>query len=65
MPSRTTVNVTVAKSAYHPAPPKPLANVGKNLVIFLFTVVALIWLTLITQVVRVRRVCRVTPKAAT
>ena len=63
--SRTTVNVTVAKSAYHPAPPKPLANVGKNLVIFLFAVVALIWLTLITQVVRVRRVCRVTPKAAT
>jgi hypothetical protein len=54
--------VTVAKSAYHPAPPKPLASVGKDLVIFLFTVVAAIWLTLITQVVGVRRV---TPKAAT
>jgi len=63
--SKTTVNVTVAKSAYRPAPAKPLANVGNNLVIFLFSVVALIWLTLITQVVRVRRVCRVIPKAAT
>jgi Ni/Fe-hydrogenase subunit HybB-like protein len=63
--SKTTVNVTVAKSAYHRAPPKPLASVGKDLVIFLFTVVAAIWLTLITQVARVRRVCRVTPKAAT
>jgi Ni/Fe-hydrogenase subunit HybB-like protein len=63
--SKTTVNVTVAKSAYHPAPPKPLASVGKDLVFFLFAVVAAIWLTLITQVVRVRRVCRVTPTAAT
>jgi Ni/Fe-hydrogenase subunit HybB-like protein len=63
--SKTTVNVTVAKSAYRPAPAKPLANVGNNLVIFLFSVVALIWLTLITQVVRVRRVCRVIPKVAT
>ena len=57
--------MTVAKSAYHPAPPKPLAGVGKDVVLFLFAVVAAIWLTLITQVARVRRVCRVTPKAAT
>ena len=63
--SKTTVNVTVAKSAYHAAPPKPLASVGKGLVAFLFAVVVAIWLTLITQVARVRRVCRVTPKAAT
>jgi Ni/Fe-hydrogenase subunit HybB-like protein len=63
--SKTTVNVTVAKSAYHPAPPKPLASVGKDLVFFLFAVVVAIWLTLITQVARVRRVCRVTPKVAT
>ncbi|MEP7018605.1 MAG: NrfD/PsrC family molybdoenzyme membrane anchor subunit [Actinomycetota bacterium] len=63
--SKTTVNVKVAKSAYHPAPAKPLANVGKNLVIFLFSVVALIWLTLITQLVRVRRACRFIPQVAT
>ena len=63
--SKTTVNVTVAKTAYHPAEAKPLANVGNGLVIFLFIVVAAIWLALITQVVRVRRVCRVIPKAAT
>jgi molybdopterin-containing oxidoreductase family membrane subunit len=57
--SGTTVAVTVAQSAYHPAPAKPLASVGKILVVVLFAIVAAIWLTLITQVVRVRRVCRV------
>jgi Ni/Fe-hydrogenase subunit HybB-like protein len=56
--SATTVDVTVAQSAYHPAPPKPLASVGKILVVALFAIVAAIWLTLVTQVVRVRRVCR-------
>jgi hypothetical protein len=56
--SSTTVAVTVAQSAYHPAPAKPLASVGKVLVVVLFAIVAAIWLTLITQVVRVRRVCR-------
>jgi hypothetical protein len=56
--SGTTVAVTVAQSAYHPAPAKPLASVGKVLVVVLFAIVAAIWLTLITQVVRVRRVCR-------
>jgi hypothetical protein len=56
--SSTTVAVTVARSAYHPAPPKPLASVGKVLVVVLFAIVAAIWLTLVTQVVRVRRVCR-------
>jgi Ni/Fe-hydrogenase subunit HybB-like protein len=63
--SKTTVNVTVARSAYRPAPPKALAGVGNVLVIVLFSIVAAIWLTLITQVVRVRRVCRVIPQTAT
>ena len=61
----TTVNVTIARSAYHPAPAKPLANVGNVLVVVLFAVVASIWLTLITQLWRVRRVCRVVRKPTT
>ena len=60
--SATTINVTIARSAYHPAPPKPLASVGNILVIVLFTIVAAIWLTLLTQVARVRRVCRRNPE---
>jgi len=56
--SRVTINVTAARSAYHPAPAKPLAGVGNVLVLVLFAIVAAIWLTLITQVWRVRRVCR-------
>jgi Ni/Fe-hydrogenase subunit HybB-like protein len=64
--SSTTVDVTVAKSAYHPAPPKALAGVGRTLVIVLFTLVAAIWLTLAAQVLRVRRVCRSsTPRTTT
>ncbi|NMM23332.1 MAG: polysulfide reductase NrfD, partial [Phycicoccus sp.] len=54
----TTINITVARSAYTPAPDKPLAGVGKGLVVALFAIVAAIWLTLITQVWRVRRVSR-------
>ena len=54
----TTVEVTVARSNYDPAPPKPLAGVGNVLVVALFAIVAAIWLTLAAQVVRVRRVCR-------
>lgn len=61
----TIVNVTVARSAYDPEPPKPLARVGKVLVGVLFAIVAAIWLTLITQVVRVRRVCSGVRKATT
>lgn len=60
--STTTVTLTVAQSAYHPAPPKALAGVGSDLVIVLFTIVAAIWLTLLAQVVRVLRVCRGTPQ---
>lgn len=56
--STTTVNVTVAKSAYRPSPPKSLAGVGKVLVVALFMIVTAIWLTLGAQVVRVRRACR-------
>lgn len=54
--------MTIARSAYHPAPPKPLASVGNILVIVLFTIVAAIWLTLLTQIWRVRRVCRRIPE---
>jgi Ni/Fe-hydrogenase subunit HybB-like protein len=54
--SNVTVNITVARSAYTPAPPKPLAGLGKGLVVALFSIVAAIWLTLITQIWRVRRV---------
>ena len=61
----TTVNVTVAQSAYHPPPPKPLAGVGNVLVGVLFIIVAAVWLTLIAQVVRVRRVCRGVQEATT
>ena len=61
----TTVNVTTARSAYHPAPAKPLASVGNVLVVVLFAVVASIWLTLITQIWRVRRVCRVVREPTT
>jgi len=56
--SSTTVNVTVGQSAYHPAPAKPLASVGRVLAFVLFAIVASIWLTLGTQIWRVRRVCR-------
>jgi len=56
--SSTTVNVTVARSAYHPAPAEPLAGVGNVMVIVLFSIVAAIWVTLITQIWRVRRVTR-------
>jgi hypothetical protein len=56
--STATVAVTVAQSAYHPAPAKPLASVGKVLVIALFAIAAAIWLTLVAQIWRVRRVCR-------
>jgi len=62
--SDATVNVTVAKSAYHPAAAKPLAGIGNVLVIALFVIVAAVWLTLATQVWRVRLVCRVVPKPA-
>ena len=60
----TNVNVTVAQSAYTPAPPKALAGAGNVLIKALFIIVAIIWILLITQVVRLRRVCRPLPKSA-
>jgi hypothetical protein len=56
--SSTNINVTGARSAYTPAPPKPLDAAGTILVKALFLIVATVWLLLIAQVVRVRRVCR-------
>jgi len=60
----TNVNVTVARSAYTPAPPKALAGAGNALVKALIIIVATIWILLIAQVVRIRRVCRPQPRAA-
>jgi len=60
-----TVNITVARSAYTPAPPKPLAGVGKGLVVALFAIVAAIWLTLLAQIWRVRRVTHAIQEPAT
>jgi molybdopterin-containing oxidoreductase family membrane subunit len=62
--SSTTLTVTVARSAYHPAPPRPLAGLGRDLIGVLFTLVALVWITLVAQVVRIRRACRVVPEEA-
>ena len=61
----TSLAVTVARSLYHPAPAKPLASVGNILVLVLFTIVAAVWLTLVAQIWRVRRVCRVPGPAVT
>jgi Ni/Fe-hydrogenase subunit HybB-like protein len=59
----TNVDITVAKSAYHAAPDKPLAGAGQILVKALFLIVSTIWLVLLTQVLRVLRVCRPGPRA--
>ena len=61
----TTVEVTVARSAYDPSPPDPLAGLGHVLVKVFFIIVAAIWLTLAAQVWRVRRVCGGARKPAT
>src|SRR6266702_560019 len=57
--ARTTVSVTSAQPAYRPAPPKPLAGLGKITVGVLLMIVVLLWLTLAVQIIRVRRACRV------
>lgn len=56
--AHTTITITSAHSAYRPAPPKPLAGAGKATVAVLLLIVAVIWLTLAAQIVRVRRACR-------
>jgi len=60
----TNVNVTVARSAYTPAPPKALAGAGNVLIKALFIIVASIWILLISQIIRIRMVCRPRPKSA-
>ena len=59
----TTVTIAVARSAYHPAPAKPLARVGDGLVITLFSIVAAVWITLAVQIWRVRRSTHTAPVA--
>ena len=54
----TNVDVTVAKSAFTPAPPKPLDGAGSVLVKALALIVLTVWLLLVTQVLSVLRVCR-------
>jgi hypothetical protein len=60
----TNVNVTVAKSAYTPAPAKALAGAGSVLIKALFIIVASIWILLIAQIIRIRMVCRPQPENA-
>jgi len=60
----TNVNVTVARSAYTPAPPKALAGAGGVLIKALFIIVASVWVLLIAQIIRIRMVCRPQPKSA-
>jgi hypothetical protein len=60
----TNVDVTVAKSAFTPAPPKALDGAGRALIKALALIVLTVWLLLITQVLRVVRTCRRVPKAA-
>ena len=62
--SSSTVNVTVAESAYTPSEPKKLAAMGHVMVYVLFGIVATIWLILAIQVLRLRRVCKVRPSAS-
>jgi Ni/Fe-hydrogenase subunit HybB-like protein len=57
--AKTTVTIATAQSAYRPAPQKPLAGLGKITVGVLVMTVALIWLTLAIQIIRVRCACRV------
>jgi Ni/Fe-hydrogenase subunit HybB-like protein len=59
----TTVNVTVAQSAYKAPHEKPLSAMGGYLVMVLLAIVAGVWLTLGVQIWRLRRVCRIKPTA--
>ena len=56
--------MTVARSAYTPAPPKALAGAGGVLIKALFIIVASVWVLLIAQIIRIRMVCRPQPKSA-
>lgn len=57
----TNVDVTVAYSAYTPAPPKPLEGVGAVLPKALGTLVAAVWLALLSTVLRVLAATRRRP----
>jgi hypothetical protein len=59
--SSTNIDVTAARSAYTPAPAKPLDPLGSALPKALFLIVGTVWTLLIIQVVRVRRACRPVP----
>lgn len=56
--SSTNVDVKGGRSAYTPAPAKPLDPVGVALPKALFLIVGTVWALLIAQLIRVRRVCR-------
>jgi len=60
--SSTNIVVTGGRSAYTPAPAKPLDGAGGVLVKALFLLVGTVWTLLIVQLVRVRRVCRPLPR---
>ncbi|CAB4871294.1 MAG: hypothetical protein F2793_03520 [Actinobacteria bacterium] len=53
----TEFEVTEAVSLYSPTPPRLLATAGQTLALTLFGVVAIVFIILIAQVVRVRRSC--------
>ncbi len=54
----TTLEVTEATDMYVPTPPRLLASLGTNVVRVAFGLVAIVFLILVAQVVRVRRACR-------
>ena len=56
--SSTNVDVAGGRSAYAPAPAKPLDPVRGALPKALFLIVGTVWALLIAQLVRVRRACR-------
>jgi hypothetical protein len=54
----TTLDVTEAVQMYEPAPPRILAGAGQALAVSLLVLVAIVFVILVAQVVRVRRACR-------
>lgn len=58
------LDVTEAVSQYAPPPPRALAGVGRTLAFTLFGLVIIVFIILVAQVVRVRRVCRPVAKGS-
>ena len=54
----TSLDVTTAVDLFVPTPPRALAGVGAMLVAVVFGLVAIVFVILVAQVVRVRRSCR-------